>query len=234
METGSRPLSVRRSVLVAGIIGLICATPAPGQSVCEVDHVFASDGGGFHNFGRAVAVSGDTSLMGAYTASRAYVFRFDGTHWVETQKLLASDGAVGERFGRSVAVDGGTLMVGAPGHVHGPGVAGAVYVFVHDGSQWVEVQELIASEGVLGAFAVSLDGDVAVVGNWADSDNGSAAGAAAWAAVRGGWGGSPVAVHAPGGVWRVVVATDFAVTLDGSVDEVARGRFSDAFVRSLV
>jgi len=108
MEIGSSPLSVRRSVLVAGIIGLIGPTPVPGQSVCEVDHVFASDGGGFHNFGRAVAVSGDTSLIGAETAGGetgyAYVFRFDGTRWVETQKLLASDGDTGEFFGRSVAL----------------------------------------------------------------------------------------------------------------------------------
>ncbi len=174
METGSRPLSVRRSVLVAGIISLI-ATPAPGQSVCEVDHVTASDGGGFQKFGKAVAVSGDTSLIG--TQNSVYVFSFDGTSWGETQTLLASDFVNGDFFGESVAVDGSTLMVGAPGHNHGPGF-GSVYVFVHDGSQWVETQELTVLVGDLGGVAVSLDGDVAVVGNWSDSDNGSAAGAA--------------------------------------------------------
>ena len=185
MGSGASPMSVRRSVLVAGIIGLICATPATGQSVCRVDHVFASDGGVFQNFGLAVAVSGDTSLMGAMTdndngleSGSAYVFSFGGTGWGETQKLLASDGVSGDSFGRSVAVDGDTLMVGASGHIHGPGFGGAVYVFVHDGSQWVEVQELTASVGDLGGVAVSLDGDVAVVGNWADNDNGSSSGAA--------------------------------------------------------
>ena len=184
MGSGSSPLSVRRSVLVACIIGLICAAPAPGQSVCEVDHVSASDGGGFQNFGRAVAVSGDTSLMGAKTdndngleSGSAYVFRVDGTGWGETQKLLASDGVSGDSFGRTVAVDGSTLMVGAPGHNHGPGF-GSVYVFVHDGSQWVETQELAVLVGDLGGVVVSLDGDVAVVGNWADNDNGSSSGAA--------------------------------------------------------
>ena len=71
-------------------------------------------------------------------------------------------------------------------------------------------------------------------GAGATSASGTSACAAACAAVRRGLVRSPVAVHSPGGVLRVVVAPDFAVTLDGSVDEVARGRFSDAFVRSLV
>ena len=123
METGSSPLSVRHSVLVAGIIGLICATPALGQSVCRVDHVFASDGGVFHNFGLAVAVSGNTSLIAAETAGGetgyAYVYNFDGTGWGETQKLLASDGAFGDFFGRSVAVEvlGTEDAVVAAGHL---------------------------------------------------------------------------------------------------------------------
>ena len=61
MGSVSSPLSVRCSVLVAGIIGLIFAAPAPGQFVCEVDHVSAD--GGVTSFGRAVAVSGDSSLL---------------------------------------------------------------------------------------------------------------------------------------------------------------------------
>ena len=66
------------------------------------------------------------------------------------------------------------------------------------------------------------------------SASGLLACAAACVAVRLGLVRSPVRVFAPGGVLRVNVAADFAVTLEGSVDEVARGRFSDAFVRSLV
>ncbi|MBW2266935.1 MAG: diaminopimelate epimerase [Deltaproteobacteria bacterium] len=65
------------------------------------------------------------------------------------------------------------------------------------------------------------------------SASGTSACAAACAAVRRGLVRSPVSVFAPGGVLRVTVAADFSVTLEGPVDEVARGRLSAGFVRSL-
>ena len=63
----------------------------------------------------------------------AYVFRYDGGEWLETQKLLASDGGGG--FGRGVAIDGNTMWIGANGHsdADAPGT-GAVYVFQSDGT----------------------------------------------------------------------------------------------------
>lgn len=63
--------------------------------------------------------------------------------------------------------------------------------------------------------------------------SGTSACAAASAALRRGVVKSPVRVLAPGGALTVAVGEDFAVTLEGPVDEVARGRLSDAFVRSL-
>ena len=164
MQRWSRS-SVSRSVAVLGAIGALWTAPAPGQSVCEVDHVSASDGGGFNNFGRAVAVSGDSSLIGASFVSRAYAFRFDGANWVETQTLQGSDVVGGDNFGKVLAMDGQTGMIGAPNHDHGPAV-GSVYVFQDNGSRWVEVQELVPLDLVGGSFGitVSLSGDVAVIG----------------------------------------------------------------------
>jgi diaminopimelate epimerase len=63
--------------------------------------------------------------------------------------------------------------------------------------------------------------------------SGTSACAAAAAAVRRGLVKSPVRVRAPGGTLTVTVGEDFAITLDGPVEEVARGRLSDAFARSL-
>ena len=63
--------------------------------------------------------------------------------------------------------------------------------------------------------------------------SGTSACAAACAAVRRGLVKSPVRVRAPGGTLRVRVADDFAVTLEGPMAEIARGRLSDSFVRSL-
>lgn len=63
--------------------------------------------------------------------------------------------------------------------------------------------------------------------------SGTSACAAAAAGVRLGLVKSPVAVHAPGGGLEVAVDEQFDLTLDGEVAEVARGRLSPAFLRSL-
>jgi diaminopimelate epimerase len=63
--------------------------------------------------------------------------------------------------------------------------------------------------------------------------SGTSACAAAAAGVRLGLVKSPVAVHSPGGGLEVVVDGHFDLTLDGEVEEVARGQLSRAFLRSL-
>jgi len=64
--------------------------------------------------------------------------------------------------------------------------------------------------------------------------SGSSACAAAAAAVRLGLVRSPVAVRTPGGTLTVSVDEHFDVTLAGEVAEVARGRLSPAFLRTLL
>jgi diaminopimelate epimerase len=63
--------------------------------------------------------------------------------------------------------------------------------------------------------------------------SGTSACAAAAAGVRLGLVKSPVAVHAPGGGLEVAVDSQFDMTLDGEVAEVARGRLSPVFLRAL-
>ena len=63
--------------------------------------------------------------------------------------------------------------------------------------------------------------------------SGTSACAAAAVGVRLGLVKSPVAVHAPGGGLEVAIDGQFDLTLDGEVAEVARGRLSSAFLRSL-
>ena len=63
--------------------------------------------------------------------------------------------------------------------------------------------------------------------------SGTSACAAAAAGVRLGLVKTPVAVHAPGGGLEVTVDAQFDLTLDGEVAEVARGRLSPAFLRTL-
>ena len=136
----------------------------------------ASDATAGDQFGYSVSVSGDTAVVGAYgdecaagfRCGSAYVFRFDGTDWVEEQKLTASDAGAGDHFGISVAVNGDTTVVGAPRNDCATGVwCGSAYVFRFDGISWVEEQKLTASDAGLRNFfgvSVSVNADTAVVG----------------------------------------------------------------------
>lgn len=63
-----------------------------------------------------------------------YVFRFNGSTWVEGQKLLASDGALDDRFGSSVAVSGNVAIVRASLDDDNGTDSGSVYVFRFNGA----------------------------------------------------------------------------------------------------
>ncbi len=180
-----------RIVLTAGIVVLAAVDQCRAQSVCQDARLTASDPGVFESFGYSVALSGDTAIVGAQwdrelgtEAGAAYIFRLDPdtSVWIEQQKLLASDGDGGEHFGRSVAIEGDTAMIAATSHLHNGATGnGSVYVFQYNGSTWVEEQEFFASEGAIGDVfgdAVSLSGDVAVIGARGDDDNGANSGSA--------------------------------------------------------
>ena len=102
----------------------------------------ASDAQAGDVFGRSVAVSGDTAVVGASGedaggdfAGAAYVFQRDqggAGNWGEVKKLLASDAQADDFFGVSVAVSGDTAVVGATGEDAGAANAGAAYVFEPD------------------------------------------------------------------------------------------------------
>ena len=174
-------------ILGVVMLALGAANASLAQLACEVAHVNASDGGSFDSFGDAVGLSGNTALMGAFwdgdngnMSGSAYVFRFDGTTWVQAQKLLASDGQSGDWFGRTVAIEGDTAMVAALFHIHGD-VTGSVYVFRNDGLGWIQQQELLASDRAAGdgfGFSVAIDGHTAVIGAPADDDDGFSSGSA--------------------------------------------------------
>jgi hypothetical protein len=100
-----------------------------GSTWFEAAKLTASDGQTLDLFGASVALSGDLIVTGAFgdddlgnAAGSVYVFRFDGTTWVEQRQLLPFDGRPLDLFGASVAVAGGVAVVGAP-------FADAVYLY---------------------------------------------------------------------------------------------------------
>ncbi len=86
----------------------------------EKTKFFPSDANASDSFGVAVAIDGNTAVVGAYQndsngsdCGAAYVYELSGSQWIEKQKLVGSDGSAGDKFGRSVAVEGNTIVVGS-------------------------------------------------------------------------------------------------------------------------
>lgn len=147
----------------------------------------ASDAGNADWFSRgAVAVSGDVALVGAYgnddagtNSGAAYVFRFNGSIWVEEAKLTAPDADRSDQFGYRVALLGTTAVVAANTEDGLTYQGGAVYIFKYNGSAWLFDEKLLASDGEsLDEFgsSLSLSGDTLIVGS-NNSENGYNAGA---------------------------------------------------------
>jgi hypothetical protein len=122
---------------------------------------------GAHDFvGWAVAVSGNTAVVGATGAASgtgvAYVLVEDGG-WTVQDELEGAGGL----FGANVAIDGDTLAVGAPAHSD-PGApqAGAVYVFTRSAGAWTLQGDVLTGGAAYDAFGsgVALTGDTLLVG----------------------------------------------------------------------
>ena len=126
-------------------------------------------------FGPAVAISGDTIVVGGggKDGGYAYVFVKPAGGWTNmTETALLSDGLTGNYFGGSVAIDGGTIVVGATGAVINGNVdQGAAYVFVKPATGWATTSEfdaqLTASDGTFEDFfglSLGVSGDTVVAG----------------------------------------------------------------------
>lgn len=116
--------------------------------------------------GSAVAISGNTAVIGSIFAggNRVFVFVRQGGAWTQQQEIAPADIQAGDRFGASVALRGDTLVVGAPGD---GGFRGAAYVYARLDGAWVERQKLVAGDGQPGdtfGHNVALGDETLVVG----------------------------------------------------------------------
>jgi hypothetical protein len=150
----------------------------------------ASDGGTNYGYGSAVAISGNTIVVGApftLTASgslgnaiqgpgAAYVFVAPSGGWInmtQTAELRASDGAENDYFGGAVAIDGNTVVIGAFAAGNGSNYeSGSVYLFTASSAGWANVSEAATLTAPAGAgnsaqfgSSVSIRGDTILVGS---------------------------------------------------------------------
>lgn len=160
------------------------------------------------SFGYAVAVSGNTIVVGDPVADinyafqgTAYVFVKPESGWqnmTQTAQLSPSDAQTQALFGFSVAIEGDTIIIGADqATVNGKQNFGEAYVYVKPASGWANMTETakllpegpVCPVGCDFGFAVGISGKTVVVGAPYVSVNGSEEAGAAYIFVEptGGW-----------------------------------------------
>ena len=137
------------------------------------------------SFGSAVALSGDTALVGAVEkrivgrsyVGAAYAYTRLGAAWSQPLDLVASGAGASDGFGASVAISGDVALVGA----YGAGLstqAGSASVFVRSDNSWSQYDLLAASDAAAGGtfgLSLALSGGTAVVGAPSKSGGGAPA-----------------------------------------------------------
>lgn len=149
--------------------------------------------------GWSVAMDGNTAAVGVVgedgaanqvsTSGAVYVFSRSGDKWTLQTTLRAAQPDEEDHFGYSLALHGNTLVVGAPYEdsaaraIDGDETddtaadAGAVYVFVRNGSQWTRQAYLKAANADAGdqfGKSMAIYGDRLLVGAWLEDGNGPA------------------------------------------------------------
>lgn len=190
--------------LAVGISGDAVAVGAPGDdargSLTGAAYVFRNDGrhwrqdakllagdaAALAEFGKALAIDGDTVVVGAEGggdagkfSGAAYVFQRHAGTWRQQARLLASDARAADRFGNAVAVHLDKIAVGA--HFADPAGlgSGAAYLFRRLGDQWRQEFKLVPKGGAAGeefGNAVAVHGGTIAVGALRGGPQSTAAG----------------------------------------------------------
>lgn len=130
------------------------------------------------SLGCAVAVSGDTALLGAYGegAGTAYVYTRSGATWTKQARIASPDTGQTPYFGASLALSGDTAIIGEYGDDSGTKDRGSAYVYSRSGTTWAKRTKLVASDAATYDYfglSVALSDGTAMIGSYG-SDTGAA------------------------------------------------------------
>ncbi len=155
-----------------------------GSAWSQQAYIKASNTGYNDQFGLAVAIAGNTLVVGApqedsnlmgvnngdqaddslSNSGAAYVFVRSGASWTQQAFVKPANTASNGKFGISVSLEEELLAIGASGM---NGTKGAAFVFARSGTDWTQQAYLTASNAeVDDAFgaAVALSGETLIVG----------------------------------------------------------------------
>lgn len=212
---------------LAEAVAVTRANREPNALIGQQTKLTANDGAAEDFFGNAVAVSGNTAVIGApgddvvaQVQGSAYVFVRSGGGWTQQARLNALDGAAFDNFGTAVAINGESVVIGAPSN---NGNKGAVYVFVRNGAAWSQQAKLSAADGMAldyFGYTVAVSGETLAAGAYGDDANRGSA----YVFVRNGvvWNQQAKLTVADG------LAQDyFGISIALSGDTLAAGAFGD-------
>jgi len=159
-----------------------------GTTWTEQAKLIASDAEASDNFGRSVAIDGDTIAVsspnnddGATNAGSAYVFERSETTWTERAKLTSTEVDNFDNFGWSVAVDRNTVAIGSFRGAGSIAKSGAVHVFVRSDQAWEQQAQLSASDAAAFdsfGWSIDIDRDTIAIGAPTDDDDANDSGSA--------------------------------------------------------
>ena len=138
--------------------------------------------------GTSIALQGDRLLigcpgvdddLGVDARGQMLAYEFDpSVGWLKTQTLVPADAIAGDSVGWQVALDGNVAVVNAYLHDAGATDTGCAFLYVHDGTQWVESQKIVTSDAAEGdrLYSLALHGGVLIAGALGDDDKGADSG----------------------------------------------------------
>ena len=160
----------------------------------QVKKLTASAAADNDGFGFAIALEGDTLIVGAdgedgdgTDEGAAYIFYKDqggADNWGPVVRLVAGDPDDVDQFGYSIDLSGDVAVIGSPGENGTGSNRGAAYIFSRDlggADGWGQLKKLTASDtfdDVWFGTSVALDGALAVIGAGWDNGGGTDKGAA--------------------------------------------------------
>ncbi len=144
----------------------------------EQSKLTASDASEYSYIGKAVAISGDYCTVTTEHLNKAYVYQRVSSTWSQLQIITGTGMLAADTFGKSVTMQGVYTLVGG---TYYNGMEGVVYTFHRGTTTYSEEGKLHPSNGSIEGsfgFSISLSGDKALVGQYANSEVADYAGSA--------------------------------------------------------
>lgn len=175
---------VMRNIALTVALIVAPAVVARAADVTETQKILPEDGARWDLFGDAVAIFGNTAVIGARGdddngSSSGSAYLFNAMTGERIAKLTARDGAKDDRFGASVGIFGNTAIVGARGDDENGFASGSAYLFdATTGEQIAKFTPRDGEENDRFGASVGIFGNTAIIGAAGDSDNGESSGSA--------------------------------------------------------